>query len=683
MFWPSSTHGKLVCPNCHSASIIPSEIQNAKLVVDQYRRLLVQSPNSYFEIDAVGCVTSWNSQVAKVSWTSADVAVGQFLEDIVSAVSRNQVKQAIAYAQCGSHSTFFCPIRFPSRGQDCQEVTFRIMSFHSSEGKFLGAAAIADTEDVLKMGNPLPDPVNGVIAWCACFKEEANTHMFNINLPRYEGATAQTVPDEQGFRDMIEKAVQKSASFRDGPTVFDSEVMPYEMNDGATRYFQIRAFVSQIQSMPFSGEVSAAEGYVVDVTNLHKEQQERAKWHERWREMSLIMFDFVLLLDITEYRLLHAWGDTSQLGQAPSGRLLFEYVSRDDKASMINVINSTLSAPCGATHVLNLKNSFTGNKIRARCTMMSDNWDPSQLMIGVTLTDKPSSSMFQGGQIENIGQIGYFSNSENTTDNFEARGSNIAREDLNQVSGCSGQLQHNTGSHQAASSGKSRANDCNSSHLRLTATTLGLVAGMPLPFSRAKPNPAAAPSKATPHQGNVKCPIADGVDEPAPAAQNASHPVKSESQCGHPRRQRKSRQVSHRRRGARSRTCSYASSHSSGRLPRVYTTQVVLHGERGAELWRSASILLGENLMVADFCTPKCHHLLKMPMFLAQTLRVDTHELFVVDDATGELLQVVSSAGTTLGNLLPHGSSDGKLEFVVAPVADSEDAFEACPIPMG
>lgn len=87
--------------------------------------------------------------------------------------------------------------------------------------------------------------------------------------------------------------------------------------------------------------------------------------------------------------------------------------------------------------------------------------------------------------------------------------------------------------------------------------------------------------------------------------------------------------------------------------------------------------------MVADFCTPKCHHLLKMPMFLAQTLRVDTHELFVVDDATGELLQVVSSAGTTLGNLLPHGSSDGKLEFVVAPVADSEDAFEACPIPMG
>lgn len=595
--------------------------------------------------------------MARTAGISAGIAIGRALEELISHTSGHHIRHAFSSMQnAGANEVISCPIAFSWNGQVSPTVIFTITRFHDSLGKTIGYSALSLNGKCDETKHFLPPPVSGVFAWCGLFPAVGSgTHAFKVNTALPNGV--QTMPTDKGFETLIENVVKNEVSKvskQDGPVAFSSKTMSYETTHGTTGYVLTRGMLSKCSGTPLNISTIVAEGYAIDVTDYHKEQQGHAKWCETWRSLSQLAFDFILLVDVTEEKIIDAWGETSHIGQRPSGRLLCEYVSRDNRAATRNAVGSALAAPYGIVQVLVLRNSLSGKPVKVKCTMLSDNEDPSQLIVGASLVVK---EFLRGG----AGDVSVAS-AEYANDLSEARAQRPST-GTQEVCSIDGRSQDNSD----AGGGCIQNHGDYGVRLRLTSTALSLV---------------AAPCN--PHILDSKVPIKAGL---GPAAARIPIPSGSKIQIPlpavvpTPKKQGSEKSPSTRwsqKVHTKPSRLSTTSSLSSDQVPRVYPTQVILHDDANVELWRSSDLLLGENRKVADFCTPASQILLRMPEPLAKHLRIDTHELFVVESSSGELLQV-TSGGTKLGNLLQYGIAGGKLTFVIAPVADSDDAFEILP----
>mmetsp|Transcript_91200 Transcript_91200/g.257130 ORF Transcript_91200/g.257130 Transcript_91200/m.257130 type:complete len:700 (+) Transcript_91200:67-2166(+) len=689
----------LACPHCRRVSSVPcTELEEANAVIASLKRLIAQSDLAYFEIDAAGVVTSWNDSAAEVFGAREQDALGQALEDIVAERYRARVAHALAQAQRpGGEQSGLGPLRLAGRGApQSSEVGIKTVAFHNTHGHFVGAAGLVQlTSEATKAERvALPVPVVGVSAWrCTLRCMGACPPMFE--LCQGKPGVHDSRCDDEAFQRMVEKTVRSSAATAassstppggDRLVSFESDVLPFESLGGATRYFSVRGMVTSGPEMPFGGNIGLAEGYVLDITALKNEQQEAAKWHERWRGLAQLAFSFVLLIDITEYRVLNAWGDTQlSLGQHLEGRPLFECVHRDDRAATVDAFSAALSAVGGAhVQALTFKHRYDENKkVQTQCTILSDNGDPSILFLG--------AEVLKGGESGRL--IGVSMNQQaprNPLPSTSVGGSNTATEEAPAVSSSSAPK---------ASGG-----------LRLTATALGLAGGLGgLPM--APPglgrkldarntvqaavggcggrggggdggggggggggrggNVGAGASGGTATDGKPANPTPgpEPSGKKPPTGGGAPSPQQQE-----PAKQRRSHRVS----GAASSNSSRAS-RASSRVPRVFPTQIVLNDDDGAELWRSGELLLGETMRAAELLTRDSSQRFNMPQQYADALQTDTHELFVLDAPTGELLQIANLASTSLQSLQRHCGAEGKLTLVITPAEDSEDAFETIP----
>jgi len=191
------------------------------------------------------------------------------------------------------------------------------------------------------------------------------------------------------------------------------------------------------------------------------------------------------------------------------------------------------------------------------------------------------------------------------------------------------------------------------------------------------PKPEAQPAAPPATTGEAAAAAGSPTGGKAPALPTKppapTSPTKAEQQAKEKERQAAERKKS--RSGKLSRASSIVSQ-VSARVPRVYPTYIVLKGDDGEELWRSSELLLGENMRAAELLSRDSSQRFSMPQEFADMIQADTHELFVLDTVSGELLQIANLASTNLQSLQRHAVSDGKLTLVISPLEDSEDAFE-------
>merc|ERR1719356_1100111 len=120
-------------------------------------------------------------------------------------------------------------------------------------------------------------------------------------------------------------------------------------------------------------------------------------------------------------------------------------------------------------------------------------------------------------------------------------------------------------------------------------------------------------------------------------------------------------------------------SESSNGTRRVFPTRLVVLADDGQERWRSSLQLLEENVRAVELLAGDRLHRLGMPKEVADSVQQEAHVLNVRDNASGEMLQVADVTGTSMLNLQRHCGSEGELTIFLAPLEDSEDAFETVP----
>lgn len=618
----------LSCPLCRRTSNVPCmELKEAQATIAAYKRLLTQANLAYFQLDAAGIVSSWNTTAAQAFGVREQDAVGQYLEDIVGERYRLQVTHALSRAQRPRDEQSLGQMRLAGPGaSEVAELSFQTVAFRTAEGQFAGAAGLA-LPAVSSAPQALPAPVGGVMPWrCTLRAIGAVPPQFEFRQLDSGTQNRKDAPcDDAEFQRVVERAVRTSvkvavtSSSRETYTQpFQSEqLLTFDSLAGGTRYYTIVGVASLGATMPFGGSLEVAEGYVVDVTAMKAEQQEAVKWHERWRALAHVMFTFVLLVDITELRVVSAWGDTSSFGAPMEGRPLYEIVPPDNHNKHNDAFSLALSAP-GGVHIQDLpfRNRFDeSQQFIAQCVLCSDSGDPSVIFLGARV------------------HRGHAGPSDFPTPPPQ----------LKAVSEPNG------------SAGKG---DVTKTGPRLTFTSLALLVGETGAFSgkgrlpglpqdvRHKHPPTAPPRSAPP-------PIAEHPPQAAAAKQGHRKP--------------------------RSATSSGSERISPKAPPRVIPTRLLLHDEVGQEIWRSAELLLGENLRAKELLTRDSAPRFNMPQQFADSIVNDTHELFVLDAGSGELLQIADLASTSLRSLHRHCNSEGQLTMVISPAGDSEDAFETVP----
>ncbi|CAK0832485.1 unnamed protein product, partial [Prorocentrum cordatum] len=145
-------------------------------------------------------------------------------------------------------------------------------------------------------------------------------------------------------------------AFPVGPSV--ELALPFHGEDGEERYFTVRGLASVGPHMPFGGRVDIAEGYVVDVTGPELALKEASRWQERWQGLARLVFDFVLLVDTTQYRILEVWDDSGVFDEKLDGRSLLNYLEGpEDRSAMSSAISTALLAEAGAQRPVAFWNS--------------------------------------------------------------------------------------------------------------------------------------------------------------------------------------------------------------------------------------------------------------------------------------------------------------------------------------
>lgn len=667
---------ELRCFHCRQTSSVQClELEEACAMLDGLRKLLIQSNLAFFEVDTAGCVTQWNARTAEVLGVADVDAFGQPLADLVSEKHRVRVTQTIMRAQKGDAR--LCSLRLGAReGTPAtgMETLFNLSALYDSAGWLRGVVGLAEPDVVAKKpreGTTLPAPVGGVMAWRCILHSSADLPaMFEISRPKVTPGEVQADALGNTFCEMVEKAVRTAAAdciIGDGlPTPFECEVVPFETEDGTTQYFSIRGVSTNGPEMPFGDSISLAQGYVINITALRLAIQESENWQERWRALAQLAYSFMLLVDITEYRVVKSWDAQPVFDESLDGRSLFDFVTAGDQAAAVNSFSAALLTPAGiCRQPFFFCHRATKQRIVTECAMVSDASDPSVIFLGATLVPATAPNPAkQAGSDSSSTLVDAHLLLECNTRSADAA---LPSDDLHNV-GRQGQKK------------RSQPTATTTSGIRLTAAALGLVSA-PLPppgltrksetppMSKAEPtvedrgqflrsgacaNGSAVPLRLPPGRPPAPHSVDRGAGGPqAPRSQASAprHPPASprQSESPHP--------------------------------PRVFPTQLVLNSDSGSELWSSPVQLLGEHMRAADLLTRDGLQLFSMPDELAETVCSNTHVLFVMESTTNELLQVANVTGTNLQSLQRHCGSKGKLTIVIAPVEDSEDAFETIPGP--
>lgn len=754
----------LQCPSCgHHSSIPCSELEEANAVIDGLKKLLNQSHLAYFELDSTGSVTTWSKKATDAFGVSESDAHGQPLKDLVADKHRPRVQQLLARSsQRGAYAeTQLSTISLAGRGSmaggggsmggftsgsgsvgcgggAATETTFTVVPFLSSMGRVVGAAALAQPESAAGKGAArlsLPSPVGGVVAWrCTSHNTGNMPMMFEVSQPK----TGPNMNDS--YRIEVENAVQEavnSAGDDQGP--FESEIVPFEGEDGTTQYFFVRGVATSGPELAFGGRLTMAEGYVVDVTTLRRSLQEAEEWHERWKMLAQLAYSFMLIVDISEYRVVNAWSDMEVFGERLEGQHVFSFVPQDSQSTTIDAFSASLLAITGThSQPLVFWQRREKRRIYTECAMVSDAGDPSVLFMGAAITPQSQETLADGSasssdlvnaRLARLGKLKTTPPKEGpkTEEPAVAVAGGDADKDL------------------AANRGAKPATG-----VRLTAAVLGL-AKVPLPppghrsgaplgnqnrpkaiganckaapakgqaaegteadrkdiaevsnaadndrkenDARAEPEAAAAvadkdkaiaKSPAARQCGGVRLtaaalgltsmPLRPPGHRPSPLANSASRP-KAGSVGGKPKGPPTApSMVSSVRSGS---TCGTGTGTnvSVGCPSVVWHTQLVVHDDAGNEIWRSNTQLLSETTAAADLLLPASHQQFSMPPELAEKVTPETHILFILEETTGDWLQLANVVGTTLHSLSRQANAEGKVTIGIDPLEASEEAFE-------
>jgi len=624
---------------------VPLELEDAIAMLDGFRRLFVESGLAFFETDAAGKVTSWNAHAAQALGAANSEAVGKPLEELVARGHRKRASHLTAHAQRRPGEPRLGSVRLGARegtALDGKETTFRFTAFYNSAGSILGTIGLAEPHLAGSRQHqeqpPLPMAVGGVVAWRESF------HSTAAMPPMFE--LSQTSKDEDGeiaqqvdvfgktFAEVVEQTVRTAspiAGKNEGPQPFEADVVPFETEDGATQYFSVRGVSITGPQMPFGGSIGLAQGYAIDVTALHQSMQEMDKWHDRWRLLSHLIYDFILLVDITEYRVVRSWKDQGVFGESMEGRPLFHFVNTSDHARTMDSFSAALLAANGTrSQQFFFWHRVSKRRLTAECTLVSDPGDPSVIFLGAKLTPNAIDNRRDSGgtSSSNAAWMPFQQDvAPPATATLAGDGSNSSR--------CGG--------------------------VRLTAETLGLAPAL---------HASTALALQTPHRRDYNSqPMVQEMTQHMPvpgtygglgtplicvqggvmtsAVQMLQPPLSVQSE---PRQ-----------------------------MPPPLRAQLVLRGGMGEELWRSAVQSFGKHVVAADLLTQQGLQSVNMPSHFAETVSPSSHVLFVVSYTCNEPLQVASISGTTLQSLQMHCAPHGPLTMILSPVEDSDDAFETVP----
>jgi len=666
------------------------ELEEARGYVEGVRQLLQHSGLPFLELDAAGRVTSCSRQAAAALGARADGASGQLLEAVVANRHRAQVAQALKRAQ-GTSSGEVRPSAAKLPGASGRkDAILNLMPCYSRSGRVTGVLGLV-SEDNSPADTKLPAPVSGVNAWrCTMGTSAAIPCMFELSEGKDTSGSGADARHSESFRSIVEQTVKDSAPIHlcepgAGATPFESEVMPFESQGGETRYFCVRGLATCGPEMPFGGRISIAEGYVVDITRAELALQEASRWHERWRALSQLVFDFALLVDITEYRILSVWDESAAFDEKLEGRSLMDYVEGpDDRAVLSDAISAALVAHAGAQQPLTFWNPRRKERIYTRCAMVSDAWDPSALFMG--------ASLVADGQPADPGLVAS-APTKQPTKGSSSSNDVVASRQLMMLGGRAPQTPEPSPAPPpepskppappgASSGGGNKVVSLGSAPLRLSQAALGL-AGLPPRkppgLHRMGETPVAS------HGGNSESPA---VQDPAPAEEDAKKAPKEP-----PRAQNRPpgrppaplgaapppALVGAVRRGradAMSDSGRSVRSESSNGTRRVFPTRLVVLADDGAERWRSSVQMLAEGVRAVALLAGDGLLRWGMPQEIADAIRQEAYVLNVRDNASGEMLQVADVTGTSMRNLQRHCGSDDELTIFLSPLEDSEDAFE-------
>mmetsp|Transcript_68823 Transcript_68823/g.150398 ORF Transcript_68823/g.150398 Transcript_68823/m.150398 type:complete len:714 (-) Transcript_68823:41-2182(-) len=708
------THfANLTCPHCtRTSSVRCQELEDANSVIFALKRLITDSKLPFFETDAAGVVTFCSDKFAEALGSREPEVVGQSLEDVVAERYRARVTHVLTKLQRQTqdkNNTEISTVRVGGKSTpDASEASMKAIGFYSFDGHLVGSAGFLQ----LDTNHPkmeaeratLPRPVGGISAFRCALKP------MGVGYPSFEMSMLPPSPEtsklngnndeDEAFKKLVEKSARSSAtsallsraaSTSARPAPFQSESLQFETGALGTRYYSVRGVAMNGAEMPFGGSMGLAEGYAIDITSLKHEQQETSRWHERWRSLALLSFHFVFLVDITEYRVLRSWGDIEALGTCIEGRLLWDCIPKDDRSSTMNAISTAMSDSVGSqSHELVFRHRNEDRpRIRAQCRMLSDPGDPSLLFLGAQVVSGGSAASDEaagGGRTSSSSSFGaalkfgshYLgplleepSAKPTTTTTKGSRDENGAKGDGGGGGGESGAKKLGGGGSESKTSSSTSAPKGAGSGLRLTAAALSLAAGLPAP------PPGLGRAEALMREAEEKAIKQQPPPSPGDPIKVLSRPPMGGLPTGEglpPQRASKKNTTGRRKAGSNT-----SQSPRSARVPRVFPTRIVLRGEDGEDIWKSNELLLSENMRAAELLTQDSSQRFNMPQHLADMLQADTHDLFVLDSNTSELLQIANLARTNLQSLQKHCESSGMLTLVICPAEGSEDAFETIP----
>ncbi|CAK0798947.1 unnamed protein product, partial [Prorocentrum cordatum] len=667
---------------CESPSHM--ELEEARGYAEALRRLLQHSGLPFSALDAAGRVTTLGRRAAAALGARPGGAhAGQLLEGVVAERHRAQVAQAVRRAQ-GPGRAGAEPVSARLAGAaGCREAVLSLVPCYGSAGCVTAVLGLVDTGGGAEQAPDakLPAPVSGVNAWrCTMGTSAAVPCIFELS----EGGEAlggeEDAGHSEGFRGVVEQTVKASAPIHAcepgaGATPFESEVVSFESQGGETRYFCVRGLATSGPEMPFGGRLGIAQGYVVDMTRPELALQEASRWHERWRALAQLVFDFVLLVDITEYRILSVWDASSAFDEKLEGRSLADFVEGpDDRAALSDAISAALVAHAGTQEPLTFWNPRRKERIFTRCAMVSDAWDPSALFLGASLAADPGLAAPAPRPVKG---------SSSSSDIVASR----------QLEMLGGQAPEPSPSPPPEPSkppappgagGANKVVSLGAAPLRLSSAALGLAG---LPASRKPPGLHRMGETPVPSHPNSEAPAA--VPEACPAEEGAKRAPKEP-----PRAQQRppgrppaplgagappAALVGAVRRGradAMSDSGRSVRSESDYGARRVFPTRLVVLADDGAERWRSSVQMLAEGVRAVALLAGDGLLRWGMPQEIADAIRQEAYVLNVRDNASGEMLQVADVTGTSMRNLQRHCGSDDELTIFLSPLEDSEDAFE-------
>eukprot|EP00929_Paragymnodinium_shiwhaense_P112270 TRINITY_DN8052_c0_g2_i1.p1 TRINITY_DN8052_c0_g2~~TRINITY_DN8052_c0_g2_i1.p1 ORF type:complete len:648 (-),score=155.61 TRINITY_DN8052_c0_g2_i1:280-2223(-) len=635
----------LQCPNCqHYWNHLSVELEEAYAVIAGLKRLLAKE--AFFEVGANGLVTSFNRKACDATGISDAEAVGQPLKELVMEKHKARVTQAMSSrpalrkpgVSSGGSEAPLSAVAFNSRkkgdGSGAADVSFNLVPFQGNDHKFFGLAGFSVQHELKaqQARSQLPQSMAGVTAW------RSTMHTDMSMPPSFEWSQAKQGSESdvdraarsEGFREIVQGTVEETVEcLEDGSDVFESEIVPYEFEDGTTYYYIVRGSCSRAR-MPNGSYVIVAEGFAFDITSMRVMLLDSETWHDRWRLLVQNFCDVVLCLDIQERRCTQAWHDLEFFGESLEGKRMADVMNGEQMNVAVKAFNLAL---LNGSHTQEL--SFWSRQqqkaLVAECCMCSEPSDASVIFMGLSFSRAKQQSALAYTCEDNSGSVA------------TAASSSVA----------------------AAADKKKDADAAAANAPRLTAAYLHFNSKQPLGppglwgggggGGNRPQNCSLRGYQGPPAQGSVKRRNSrGGLGEKAPpvyvgrpkAAAQSTGSRRSISTCG---------------------------------VPRVFPTQVLLLDEEGRELWRSKEEMIDEELQAADLLDSKGKNRLGMPKEFADTISAQTHALSFFDDACQDYLQVANLSRTSLQSLQRPSGASNTLMLSIAPLEEFEEAFETIP----